>query len=328
MRKLLLINRFLFSALFVSAQCFETLTFGGMHTVGQKPDGTLWGWGYSLSGQLLTTNDVEPNPIQLGIATDYDKMSNGLHNTFVIKNDGTLWGAGSNQFGSLGVNSNTQNFSSLQQITTANDWVKISASHQYALALKSDSTIWAWGRNDDHQLGNSPATLEQLFPIQVGTDTDWVEISSGVSSTSFAIKADGTIWGWGSNPASIIVVGSSTYSVPTPTQVGTDTDWLTMSVGVEHILAQKQDSTLWSWGGGEGLGLGGSPYVTNTPQQITTDKWISFSTGFNTSFGIKDDGTLWAWGRNSRGQLGDSTTIDRLAPIQIGTDSTWSTVQA
>ena len=101
-----------------------------------------------------------------------------------------------------------------------------------------------------------------------------------------------------------------------------------MSVGGQHILAQKTDSTLWSWGGGTGLGVGGTPTVTNTPQQISTDKWVSFSASSSGSFGVKEDGTLWAWGFNGDGQLGDGTTINRLIPTQIGTDTNWKTVQS
>ena len=310
------------------SQCYTGLTFGSSHTIGQKADGTLWGWGYGAGGQLLTSNETEPNPIQLGTATDWDSVKNGVVNTFAIKNDGTLWGCGSNQLGSLGINSSTQFITSFQQITTANNWVKVAPSHFFTIALKSDGTIWAWGQNDTYQLGNSPATAQQLFPIQVGTATDWVDIATGTNRTAFAIKADGTIWGWGSNPSSIIVLGSSTSSVSTPTQVGTDTDWVKMSVGGQHILAQKQDGTLWSWGGGNALGLGGTPSVTNTPHQITTDVWKDFCAGNGTSFGIKSDGTLWAWGVNTNGQLGEGTSTNRNIPTQIGTDTNWDTVQA
>ena len=323
----------LFILLFVNsfsslAQCYESLHFGGGHTTAQKADGTLWGWGYAAGGQLLTSNETEPLPIQLGTATDWIFFKNGMVNTFAIKNDGTLWGCGNNQLGSLGVNSTTQQFNTFQQITTATNWVKVAPSYFFTIALKSDGTIWAWGQNDTYQLGNSPATAQQLFPIQVGTATDWVDIATGTNRTAFAIKADGTIWGWGSNPSSIIVLGSSTSSVSTPTQVGTDTDWVKMSVGGQHILAQKQDGTLWSWGGGNALGLGGTPSVTNTPHQITTDVWKDFCAGNGTSFGIKSDGTLWAWGVNTNGQLGEGTSSNRNIPTQIGTDTNWNTVQA
>jgi alpha-tubulin suppressor-like RCC1 family protein len=328
MKKILIFCLLILFSDCIYSQCYETLTFGGAHTIGKQNNGTLFGWGYGAGGQLLTTNQSQPNPIQLGTSTDWNIVKNGVINTFAIKVNGTLWGCGSNELGSLGINSSTQYFSTFQQITTSSNWVKVAPSNRFTIALKSDGTIWAWGQNDEYQLGNSPATSQQLFPLQVGTANDWVEIATGTNRTAFAIKANGTIWGWGSNPSSIIVPGSSIYSVATPTQVGTATNWVKMSIGSAHILAQKSDGTLWSWGGGEALGLGGTPFVTNIPQQISTDVWKSFSAGTNTSFGIKADGTLWAWGANNNGQLADGTSIDRLTPTQIGTDSNWSTVQA
>jgi alpha-tubulin suppressor-like RCC1 family protein len=32
---------------------------------------------------------------------------------------------------------------------------------------------------------------------------------------------------------------------------------------------------------------------------------------------VKNDGTVWTWGSNSNGQLGDGTTADKLAPLQV-----------
>jgi alpha-tubulin suppressor-like RCC1 family protein len=82
-------------------------------------------------------------------------------------------------------------------------------------------------------------------------------------------------------------------------------------------------------GGGAPLGVGGTPPVTNIPQQISTDTWKSFSAGGGTSYGIKSDGTLWAWGANTNGQLGLGYSSSPLElPQQIGTDTNWETVQA
>ncbi len=42
------------------------------------------------------------------------------------------------------------------------------------------------------------------------------------------------------------------------------------------------------------------------------------------SVALKSDGTLWAWGWNSYGELGDGTTAEKHAPVQIGKESAWT----
>lgn len=213
----------------------------GAHTITLKSDGSIWGWGESSNGQLNTNNGntTEPLPIQVGTATDWLKVENSGGSTFAIKNNGTLWGCGSNQFGSLGVNSSSQLFTTFQQITAATNWVKVAPSNFFTIALKADGTIWAWGQNNNFQLGNSPATAQQLSPIQVGSATDWIDIGTSFGDTSFAIKADGTIWGWGANTSYLLYFGSSVTTVPSPTQVNAYTNWNKISVGSAHILVQK-----------------------------------------------------------------------------------------
>ena len=327
MKKILLFILFYNFSFTSNAQCYGDIYLGA-HAITLKADGTMWGWGDSSWGQLSTNNSnlFEPSPIQVGSENSWELVRNGASNTFAVKNNGTLWGCGSNQFGSLGVNSSAQLFTTFQQITTATNWVKVAPSSFFTIALKTDGTIWAWGQNNYYQLGNSPATAQQLSPIQVGTATDWIDIGTSFGDTSFAIKADGTIWGWGANTSYLLYFGSSVTTVPSPTQVNADTNWIKMSVGAAHILAQKTDGTLWSWGGNNALGVGNIPSTT-TPQQITTDVWNDFSAGPSVSFAIKNNGTLWAWGNNAYGQLGDGTTINQLFPIQIGTSTNWETVE-
>jgi alpha-tubulin suppressor-like RCC1 family protein len=315
----------------VQSQCYESLQFGGVHTVGIKSDSTVWGWGGTASGQLgdnfLWT---QPLPIQVAGMTNVQKVFPGYRNTFVIKTDGTLWGIGSNNLNALGVNSTTQIFTTFQQVTTANNWAKVSPSIRFTLALKTDGTIWAWGEDNQNQTGNPPSSASQNIPIQIGTATDWIDVATNTSRTAFALKADGTLWGWGNNPASMLFSGSSVTSLSVPTQITTVSNWIKMSVGGPHILAQKNDGTLWSWGGGLGRGVGiTSPTQGNIPHQIGTDTWKSFSAGeIQKSLGVKTDGTLWAWGDNTNGQLGVGNDTNQPFPVQIGTDTNWDSVQA
>src|SRR5690606_20278444 len=50
------------------------------------------------------------------------------------------------------------------------------------------------------------------------------------------------------------------------------------------------------------------------------------SHGLYSSAGITNDGKLYTWGWNAYGQLGDGTTVDKLLPTQIGTDTNWKKV--
>ena len=328
MKKLILFC-LLFSSIIINAQCYQSLKFGGGHTVGLKSDGTLWGWGFAAWGQLTTSNFTEPNPVPITTIANVQNFYLGLQNTFVIKTDGTLWGTGSNDIGELGVNSTAIQFETFQQITSTNNWLKIAPSHFFTLALKTDGTIWAWGQDDTNQTGNPPATASQNTPIQVGTATDWIDVATNTSRTAFALKADGTIWGWGANSGNLLVPNSSLNAVSTPIQINGVAGFVKMSVGFGHILAQKADGTLWTWGTGPARGIGdGGPPIGSVPIQIGTDTWSYFTTGLNTSFGIKSNGTLWAWGFNTNGQLGLGTETDHSVPVQLGTDSNWATVQA
>lgn len=52
------------------------------------------------------------------------------------------------------------------------------------------------------------------------------------------------------------------------------------------------------------------------------------SAGESYSITLKSDSTLWVWGNNYYGQLGDSTTTERLSPIQVGNDTNWVSISA
>ena len=311
----------------VYGQCYQQFSYGSYHVTAIKTDGTLWGWGYGAGGQLGNSTWNNPSPIQISSATHWQKVFTGYHTTFVIKNDGTLWGIGASNHGLLG-NGSTSGFNStLQQIGTANNWLKISVSQDMVIGLKTDGTLWGWGMNDTYQMGNGTCCADQLTPIQIGMDTNWIDIETSHLGSAFAQKSDGTIWRWGSNVC-YMLAGSGVQSLPVPTLMNADTDWASYSVGDGHGLAIKTNGTLWTWGcNGVGQGGNSSPgaALRYNPSQIGTATWSSACAGSGISFGIQTDGSLWAWGKNDEGQLGlGAVTANQLVPIQVGTDTNWA----
>jgi alpha-tubulin suppressor-like RCC1 family protein len=158
----------------------------------------------------------------------------------------------------------------------------------------------------------------------------WRVFSAG-QNFSLGIRSDGTMWAWGQNGNKLGLGLGNLADQNQCTQVGTATDWLTLSAGANHSLAIKTDGRLWSWGNGQFGQLGNGVFNSATPNvtQIgTANDWKMVSAGNGFSLALKNNGTLWAWGRNNVGQLGDGSNTDQNVPIQIGTATDWLLINA
>lgn len=210
---------------------------------------------------------------------------------------------------------------------------KIDAGESHNLAIKSDGSLWSWGRNLDGQLGNGTngfgSSYNVTVPTQIGNEFDWNSISAGQYHSS-AIKNDGSLWVWGFNSWDNIGLGvSSPDDINVPTQIGNSLDWRSVSVGSYYSLAIKNDGSLWAWGANNSGNIGVGTIYNNvsTPIQIGVEtNWDKVIAGYDFSLAIKVDGSLWAWGANTNGQLGNGTTTDSYVPIQVGSDNDWSKV--
>jgi alpha-tubulin suppressor-like RCC1 family protein len=67
-------------------------------------------------------------------------------------------------------------------------WKTISVGSRNISAVKSDKTLWAWGRNNYGQLGDG-TLMDKNIPVQIGTSTDWQNVSVGFFHT-VALKSD------------------------------------------------------------------------------------------------------------------------------------------
>ena len=239
-----------------------------------------------------------------------------------------LWSWGRSNFGQLGLG-NTTDYSSPKQVGALNTWASIEAGQQSnqraGYAIKTNGTLWSWGKNDYGQLGLGNTT-NYSSPKQIGALTSWLKISGGSYGSVSAIKTDGTLWSWGYNGNGQLGLGNTTnYS--SPKQVGALTSWSIVSSSY-GTLAIKTNGTLWSWGrNSQGqLGLGNTTYYSSPKQVGSLTSWASVSANHYGSFAIKTDGTLWSWGENAEGQLGLGNTTQYSSPKQVGALTSWSKV--
>jgi alpha-tubulin suppressor-like RCC1 family protein len=259
----------------------------------------------------------------------------GSYHCLSISPDSTLWAWGYPLLGVLGDGS-TNKYATPTQINNQHIWKSVSAGNKFSLALRHDGTIWAWGafQCGDTTYGYLSVNFRE-FPIQVGSASDWKAIcASSNGLRCYAIKNDGTLWGWGSH-TQFAPIGNSTVPygrLATPVQIGISNNWASVVSSGGHTLALQTDGSLWGWGYNDFGQCGiGSTITTDTPTKIGADSWTRISViSSHTSYGIKTDGSLWAWGTNGFfNALGTGTSSYAVdTPSQVGSATNWVEVVA
>lgn len=251
-----------------TATNWKEVIAGERATLAIKTDGTLWGWGVNSNGYLgngLASGYQTDVPVQIGTASDWNHIAgNDGRHCIAIKANGTLWAWGRNHAGQIGDGTTTDRFTPVQ-IGTATDWKWIDAGSRFSFALKTNNTLWAWG------FANSGISLNSTTPLQIGTDT-WKTVSvKKYESQQYLLmtKTNGTLWGWGSDTYQQLGNGIGTVDYSSPTQIGTDTNWLDATAGFSQSSGIKSDGSFWAWGTTNLVGDGSTSVVLPTAYSCT-----------------------------------------------------------
>lgn len=324
-------------------------SIGSYHGLALKSDGTVWAWGQNNDGQLgnnSTTNSSAPVEVLAGACAGCGTYLSGVvaiaagsFHSVALRSDGTVWTWGDNQYGELGNNSTTQANTPVEVLTGASgcathlcNIVAVSADEQ-TVALRADGSVFAWGSNNNGQVGNNSIT-NQLAPVQVlgaggsGTLGGIVAISRAGQS-SMALRSDGTVWAWGEdNHGQLGNNGTADSHVPVEVVGAGGSGALTGVIAISgfwlHSMALRSDGTVWTWGDNltgqlgnnsstdsqvpvQVLGAGGSGVLTGV---------VAIAAGDQHSMAITADGNAWLWGWNAYGQLGINSNT---GPASCGT---------
>ena len=272
------------------------LEIGKQNGVALIDDGSVISWG-SFTGSGGTSNVSLPVQV-LGLGgtaplAHVSAISAGYDYTLALTDDGHVlsWGLDSS-VGVLGANTT---FNGVELVpgyvlkadgTALTNIVQISAGYNFALALASDGTVWAWGDNLSGQLGRGTVGAGSGAAVQVqglsgGTLGSIVMVAAG-GRHALALDTTGRVLAWGyavdgelGDGAARPVVNQTALPRVVVNESGSIagfTDIVSVAAGYADSYALGRDGRVLSWGSNFHGALGRSPSLTsdNTPTRVTT----------------------------------------------------------
>jgi alpha-tubulin suppressor-like RCC1 family protein len=200
----------------------------------------------------------------------------------------------------------------------------VKAGCDHGLALKTDGTVYAWGRNNEGQLGDG---TNDSSDVPVKAKIDNVKAISAGCGHSLALKENGTVWAWGYNYFGQL--GNDTSGAGTDrtfpgkvANIGTGAKGV--AAGDDFSVALMKDGTVRSWGDNYFGQLGNGTYTPmDTPgpvSNLSNVKAIATDSSARHVLALLNNGTARSWGYNFYGQLGDGThgdSTDRRTPGNV-----------
>ena len=231
----------------------------GANTLAITTTGVLYGWGQNTNSQLGIGNSVnQSSPVAvLGGLTWISFIASASCN-FGISTNNQLYAWGTDFYGVLGQGTGSagNSYSSPQVVVGGISFVSVYTDASSAYGLTAAGTLYAWGRNQNGQLGDG-TTSSRSSPVLVvgGLNFTSFYIDSQIATTTrFAITTTGQLYSWGQNNNGNAGVGTST-AFSSPVLVVGGLSWVAVRIWNQGNNAMGITTTgqLYSWG----LGTGG-----------------------------------------------------------------------
>src|SRR3954468_15486680 len=209
----------------------------------------------------------------------------------------------------------TQQFSATSAFTPT----AIAGGGYHTCLMFPDSTLRCTGANSWGQLGNG-GFANASTPVAVVGITTARSVGAGIEHTC-SLLGDGTIRCWGTNYVGQLGDGSTAGLSEVPKTVQGISGAQGLAAGGFHNCALLSDRTVKCWGRNQDGQIGNGDTTTDVspPQQAVSGLTAvaGIAAGGYHSCALLQDGTARCWGRNSRGQLGDGTSVPSSTPVTV-----------
>ncbi|MCV6636306.1 choice-of-anchor D domain-containing protein [Candidatus Albibeggiatoa sp. nov. NOAA] len=296
------------------------ISAGAFHTCALLNTGAVKCWGRNSFGQLgdnSTTNKLTPVQVD-GLTSGVSAIALGGYRSCAVLNNGDVKCWGYNGDGQLSGDGGTNRLTPVLLNNFSDDISSIALGYDHICILLDTGGVKCWGQGDYGQLGRN-SDLDSMSAVQVDGLTSGVSKIALGSNHSCALLNTGALKCWGFNDSGQLGDNSTTNRL-TPVQVDS------LTSGVSDIGANALHScavvsgALKCWGVNDKGELGDNSTTDSLiPVQVDslTSGVSAFSLFYDGSCALLDSGTVKCWGYNYDGQLGDTTSTDRLTPVQV-----------
>jgi alpha-tubulin suppressor-like RCC1 family protein len=287
-------------------------------------NGDMSCWGTNPYGLGVTGVGSSYTPLAVGEAGAWRQVVVGNRVACALRDDdGSAWCWGYNSAGILAAfrdDAGTPYDVSQEPIAVSggHSFVDLALWDAHACAIDDNGDAWCWGNNTRGRLGNgttdfAPVPTPVTTPVLDGGTATWSDLDVG-SGFSCGVRADETLWCWGSNSQGQLGNGEMGPSAwkDVPQQIGTDRAWRAVDLGQSHACALDDTGQAWCWGNNdEGqAGAGTSAmYIVSPLETVTALRFDSISCGQFYTCGLTSGGDLACWGSNDLGRLADGTAL-------------------
>ena len=237
-----------------------------------------------------------------------DKIYAGWEHNLIINKKGEIFSFGNNKNFQCGVPNNNglnDKINNPTNISVINNNIKaISAScgNEHSLILKNDNSVYAFGNNEEGELGLKDKTIKtyKLNKINFGKYSNQIiQISAGTVH-NLALTKDGKVFSWGSSQGGQLGI-SEDYLMNQPDFKDNFVIYKPTIIHINKNLMTKSKNNI-------------NEIRKNMEIEENDDFIVKIACGEAHSIVVNDKGKVYCWGFGSNGQLGLGFCEDTFEP--------------
>lgn len=282
----------------------------------------VWGSGSGLGlvGSAFGSRD-QSFPVANGLSGVVQLIAPSA-SKLALLDDGRVYAWGFDTTGMLGFDSDQVVVNRPRLIVDLPPVAMLAGQSTHVLALTRDGRVFAWGSNLLGQLGLGDLA-NRLSPVEVPLEGRFVTVGTTLD-TSYAVRDDGVVFGWGLNRNAELGGSSAGGEVVVSPRPIAGLPPVAFAGSTTHAgFFRASDSNVWVVGNSPSVRISGIDPANGPYRMPFLDEYIAFTGGFQHVVALHRDGTVATYGANdSSGGLGylEDGFVDRPRRLEGLTD--------